>query len=255
MSLLIVTTNLAGQERAAASDYEYAGIHSVAVISLLGDDVDMQAGGVTRFGNHDYILHTDWNLDAQIAGEVATALKERFLIRDGALDSRAFPKITADFLHDPATQVQRALATLPQSTDLDAYVIVFPQSFGGIGMDWQGLAVTRGQGLFGPGTTSIEAYYEVAVYNARTLRRIDSAAARFEGSHSPPVEMCSNSLWGDSADQLSDEQKSRVRTEFESLIDRSLFYTLSAAGLMGSADAAVAAAKGQRSGDPSCHAP
>ena len=214
----------------------------------------MQTRGVTRFGNHDYKLHTDWNLDAQIAGELANALKERFLVRDSAMAQRTFPKITADFLHDPSTQVQRALTSLPQTKEVDAYIVIFPQQLGIMGGE-QGLAVIRGQGLFGPGTTSIETYYEVGVYNSHTGRRMDFATARYEGSHAAPVEFCSNSLWADSADQLSEEQKSRIKKEFESLIARTLVYTLSAAGLVGDADAAVAAGKDQTNGDPSCHAP
>lgn len=110
-----------------APDKSYANIHTIAVISALGNDVEMQTFGATRFGNAEYTLHADWNVDAQIADEVTKALSPRFAIRDAGIDPRVFGGIKMGPTDDEWSQVKNRIMALPRSSGIDAYVVVFPQ--------------------------------------------------------------------------------------------------------------------------------
>ncbi|MGD0191004.1 MAG: hypothetical protein ABSD74_09710 [Rhizomicrobium sp.] len=65
----------------AADVHEYANIHTIAVISALGNDVDMQTYGLSSILDSDYTLHTDWNLDAQAVDEISRILAKQFTVK------------------------------------------------------------------------------------------------------------------------------------------------------------------------------
>jgi len=240
---------------AKASDDAFVNIHSVAVISAMGDDVGMYNFGTTIFTDVAYDIHTDWNVDAQIVSEVTNALADRFTVKNISVDPQAVSRIVKIsrapvFGPEYDEAVAEFIRSLPKSSGIDAYVIVLP---GAIvrsylnGRNEQGLHGTRDVGLFNSRLV-FEALYFIGVYDAVTGKRI-------ELGNEAAVEECSSEMWETKEDSLTAEQKSRIRQEIFSLTSRSIPYSLARAHLISDDAAKARAAQFTLPGDPSCHKP
>jgi len=243
----------------AATD-EYANVHTVGVISILGNDLDMQTWGYTIFGNEDYQLHTDWNLDDQVDSEVANALKGRFAVKTISIDPQTASHFMAKAHGTDWSAVEKLVRTLPASDGVDAYVVVFPivRMLGFGQRFWGGLVGRHVPDLRGP-HIEFGAYYAVGVIEAGTGKRIDWGTGHLT-THgllldNAPDEQCAADMWATGADAITPEQKSRIHQEMSSVISRSIPYTLAGANLLGEADAKAYAAQIALPGDPSCHEP
>jgi hypothetical protein len=242
--------------QARAADDAYKNVHTVAVISVLGSDVDMQSAGFMAF--HDYTLHTDWNFDSQITDQITKALSDRFIVKPVTYEARAFGDFSKGVLDNYWDSVEKGVLTLPKSNGVDAYIVIFPEyeRFPG-GMEWQGLVGTRTKRLLYDPITSYGAYYLVGVIDAKTGMRIDWGGAQYPSDRTltgvqPPVERCANEMWADTTDAWTAQQKMRLRQELTWLIDRSIFYTLASAKLISSNEAAADTVRWGTRGDPSC---
>jgi hypothetical protein len=216
----------------------------------------MQKIGPTVFGNLDYKLRVEESFDDQLVEDIAKSLEPRFKIKSSAMDAAAFADIEGGI--ENKREVKRRILALPRRPDVDAYVIVLPQSVRILGTTWNGLSVSRFGALLGDGQTSVSAFYGIGVYNASTGERIDYGTARYPSTatltgHEPPTEICANSMWADSSDQLAVEQRDRIRQELASLISRSVAFTLASANLIDKAEAGEATAKFSLPKEPSCH--
>jgi len=229
-------------------------IHKIAVVSIIGNEVDMQTLG-PAFSAKAYKLQTDWNIDEKIAAEIARLLAGRFMVST-AVDSRAFGTIENGIFDNPVSEVQRRIAALPKVGGLDAYIVVFPFQLNG-SANWSGLFVRRDPGLFGGGTTIVGVYYYFGVFDASTGKRIDYGtpklpAAGFLSGFSPPSATCSKTMWADTAEGLSDEQKSGIRREMLSLATKSVGYAMAGANLITKSEADANAKLHAGDDDPSC---
>ena len=240
-------------ETAAGANSEYANVHTVAVISVLGNQVDMPTNGVTVFGNADYKLDLDLNLDAQIVQQAGAALQPQFTVKE--VDPAPFAGLELGTFGLP-----RRLPSVPKLEGLDAYVVVLPSELDPVpsAAEFRGLVVSHGEG-FGEGTTLITAQYAVVVFDAATGRRIDYGTGQYPSTrsiygHVTPLEFCDNAIRSEAADKITDEQKARVKKELSALVSRSIAYTLASAGLIDKPRAAAVTAGFDTQGDPSCHA-
>src|SRR5262249_54930673 len=110
---------------ASADNIEYANIHSVAVISAMGDSVAMNTW--TNSTSDSYSFRTDWNVDAQIVSEVTKALSGHFVVKSLSADSEQLAKILSTTQsEDYDDAVKQFVRSLPKSNGVDAYVIVVP---------------------------------------------------------------------------------------------------------------------------------
>lgn len=245
-----------GPSALAATD-RYANVHTVAVISTVGSEIGLQEIGSIGFTGEKAGLRTDWDFDGQIVEGVKKTLGTRFTFAESDIDKAAFADRDLDF--NNAREMKRRIQALPKVAGLDAYVIVTPSDVSILNMRWRGLSIVRFQGVFGSGQTSLNADYTVWVFNAADGSRIDYGSSQYPSKatltgHEPPREICDNSLWVTNPDEASSEQKSRIRQEFESLLNRSISFTLASANLIDKAAAASIAATIAKPGDPSCHA-
>lgn len=236
---------------ASADNIEYANIHSVAVISAMGDSVDMNTWTAT---NSDvYRFRTDWNVDAQIVSEVTKALSGHFVVRNVSADPEHLSKILATTQTDDYDDVvKQFVRSLPKSNGVDAYVIVLPDdvNVGTTQVPW----IEKGQ--FGARTVlpaggspiRFGALHSVNVYDTTKGRLMD-----WGGERSSAVEECASEMWAANEGALSADQKNRIRQEIVSLLSRTVPNSLYRANLISDDAAEAAATQFAVPGDPSCH--
>lgn len=238
-----------------------ASIHTISIISALGNDVDMRTFGTMRWDNAEYTLHSDWNLDSLVVDDVAKALTGRFQIKSIAVDSQSIAAAALTkshwHLYHPSANVQPLIAALPKGNGIDAYIVVYPVISVFMATDWQGITVTRSPNIIGRGgATSVAIYYEVAVYDTAgdvigVHEAIYPARQGLDDEYTPK-EFCSNKIWSDSADTLTVDQRSRLHREAAALINRSIAYTLASMNLLSEADAKTATSGYALEGDSTC---
>lgn len=239
----------------ATANSEYTNVHTVEVISILGEDITMRTHGPTVFGNAEYMLHTDWNVDGLVTQAIRSALGSQFEVKTNPEHISAFLGMAA---LDRA-EIRRKLATLTGDDRPDAYIIVTPSTFATPAESFTGLIVERAAGLLGHDDISMGAYYQIGIFDARTGGEIDYGTSQWPtrrtltGHEPPTASACSNDIWADTAEKLTDAQRARIRQEMFSLITRSISYTLMSAGLLDRKAADAAAALVVVKGEPTCH--
>lgn len=240
---------------AAASADKLGNVHTVAIVSILGNEVDMQTGG-TRFDYADYKLQTDWNLDALIHDHVANAVRGRFAVKDDALDARLFSTVKNSSGRAVWAQIRDILKAAPQKPDVEAVIVVHPNESPGPLSPGLGV-IHEAPSWLGSGTTIVGATYALGIYDAKTGDRIDYGTGRYPASdtlsgYTFPWETCPASIWADAEDKLTAKQKNGIRQELWSLITRSLPYALTNSGLISKTDAESLKASATAAG-LSCH--
>lgn len=255
-SILAITTALLVAQPSEAESDKLSNIRTVAVISLLGNEVDMQTQG-TRFDYADYKLHADWNFDTLIRDYVTKAVGDRFTIKNDAVHPQLFHDVKNTAFDSVWSEISDRLKAVSQKPEVDAVIVVYPNATDTTGFVSPGLAVTHSAPfLFNKGATNLAATYGVGIYDAKTGSRIDYgtpkvAASGYIFGNSPPWEGCPNTIWADSEDKLTVDQKKTIRQELWSLITRSMPHALLNAGLISKAQADVLDASAVPA-DPSC---
>jgi hypothetical protein len=223
----------------AIDQNEYAGIHTVAVISAVGDSFNFEQEGLPVFfsgsGNPPLEI-SSWGIDLWVKQKVADALSSRFTVTPVDIDTIALRRCTA-----PAQCAQ----ALPPRTGIDAYVLVYkawtPNPITGHG-DISGLGLLYHKGLFGVGDIyAIHSIYGVAVIDARTGEVIDHGTGRtdttdFFGTHSDPVEVAKATLWPAHPPEMTAEQQTEAKQIIIQQIDKTLMHALKNAKLIPGSD-------------------
>ena len=236
---------------ASADNIEYANIHTVAVISAMGDSVGMSTW--TNSGSDSYSFRGDWNVDAQIASEVTKALSGHFVVKTLSVDPEQLAKILSMTQTDDYDDVvKRFVQSLPKSSGADAYVIVLPDdvNVGTTHVPWIEKGQFGARALTSASTPDIRigALHSVNVYDATKGRLMD-----WGGERSAAVEQCAGEMWAEKEDALSAEQKNRIRQEIVSLLSRTIPWSLYRANLISDDAAEADATQFAVPGDPSCH--
>ena len=116
----------------------YKDIHTIAIVSLLGNEVDMQTLG---FAHVAYKLQTDWNIDEKLTKEIARLLASRFAIASPP-DPHLFGPVGNGLFDFPVREIHRRIAAMPKNPGVDAYVVAFPFPLNSAA-DWLGPFVRR----------------------------------------------------------------------------------------------------------------
>ena len=129
--LLFVISSITTQTADAAD--EYANVHSVAVVSAIGELLMLHKVEARIFRHPDeFVLITSWGIDDWITKMVTDALSPRFAVKHLAIDTSR--------LADCDGYLQ-CTAAVPPRDDVDAYVIVFKSTTPNL--DLTGLGIAR----------------------------------------------------------------------------------------------------------------
>ena len=172
---------VAALSAANAAD-KYADIHTVAIISTLGDQilVEKKADVINTDLSPSVTIDSKLGIDAYISKEIASAISSRFVIADADVD----PSYLTDFPISPErlSELKERFSARPQSS-VDAFIIVHPVKYDAPSMlrtveiARTGIVLTHTKGLFGVSDTSLNIDYMVSVLDAKTGKKIDYGTA------------------------------------------------------------------------------
>src|SRR5690348_6977357 len=115
-SLLVAVAGLllwAPVAASAADRDEYAGIHTVAVVSAIGDSLHFTvAPRIFSLGGSDSLPISSWGIDPWLATQIAQSIGTRFSVKTIRVDTSAVAKC------DGREQCANAL---PRTDQIDAY--------------------------------------------------------------------------------------------------------------------------------------
>jgi len=216
--------------QARAEDDPYANIHTVAIVSALGDGIELkQESDFVGSTAPDYAFHSGLDVDGYITARIRDAVASRFTIVEPAID----PTTLRNFPLPPDAQ-RRFLSPTAGSTP-DALILVHagtlvlrsPPPFVSMSYLYSGLSMTKATGLFGGHSIAISAQYEVTVINTRTGATIDSGTALlpprgvFGSRASVPVH-CGDAIWPADPAHPSPTEARRIDADLMAMIAMSL---------------------------------
>jgi len=199
-----------------------AGIASVAVVSAIGDSFS--------FSTPYDLLHekevvetpiSDWNLDAEVERVAAAALARKFAVKSASIDRAPLSRLV---LHEGK---RPTVEGLPQSAEVDAYVLIVKAFRDG--------TATSGAGLWNQDWVGRSTYayvnYAVVLVDARTLKVLKASLPAMSPASSVayPLMRVDGSLWPDGAKDHAAAAKARGTVD--SLIADSIPETLYQMGL------------------------
>lgn len=238
-----------GPAVASAAD-KYANVHTVAIVSAIGEELALTKIGTMVFGNARSVLSiSDWGIDAMVTRQIASALSPRFQIKNVSADTKALAKLEVPTLFSSGPSPEDVVRGLPADNGVDAYIVVSPfwteDGYGGTNQKLGGLGLYHHETL-GDAMDAMYAFYAINVYDARTGERLDYGTARIGESNwlgkMLPWKVTSGSDWAETPGAMTDAQKADVRAAMTSLIQESLVYALQNANLVAETPAGGASA-------------
>jgi hypothetical protein len=211
-----------------------ADIRSVAVISALGDQFDLEYLGFVVFLNKSEQVTVDWKIDDHVRDMVTAKLKDRYqivpvpyspadVVAESSFEERTFGTTSG--------MVERLRKAVPPG-QVDAVVFVAPY---GIQTGYGVIEQLEGLGLYNRAVNyrgaAVFAAYRVVVFDGRTFETLATARstlppAGFYRITSPLVRM----PWrwaGEPWSSLTDAQRGDMRKTLLELIDRTMTRALS----------------------------
>jgi hypothetical protein len=216
--------------QADADDDPYANIHTIAIVSALGDGIQLkQDGDFVGSTAPDYAFHTGLDLDGYITARIRDAIALRFTIVQPAID----PALLQKFPLPPDTR-QRLLPPSPNTTP-DALILVHaadlelrsPPPFVFMSYLYSGFSMTKTTGLFGGHSIQMSAQFEVTVIDTRTGATIASGFGLLPprgvfGTRLSVPELCSNAIWPADPYHPSAAEARRINSDLMAMIAMSL---------------------------------
>lgn len=210
----------------AAGLDEYADIHTVTIISKIGDVLAIKKVGSIAFGNkEDQLPIADWNIDKSVEDQIAQLISSRFMVR------------LADDQLKAAEDIKDYVQHVPAEQRTDAYIVVGKASRQDMESNQRitGLTVYRHDLIFGGHHDYIYAPYVVSVMDSKTGKTIDFGSSSLNDSRlaaDPPIAGNDEANWADGPGLFTDTQKQSVKSEMAKLISATLVHAVRRAGLI-----------------------
>jgi hypothetical protein len=232
--LALCAATFAGPAAARTTTAEkLARVHTIGVISTVGQRFTMQLVGLTVFGNKGGQLRVeDWRVDEHIEERVATTLGDRLAFKLVAFDPAAFtaprrPQLFTSF--SPG----KAVRALPDQ-GVEVYIVLAAETRQdarfGTRQYFDGLGLFRYANPFEEGPKDVlHANYAIWVVEAKTGKVLTYNPALIPSvrfGHEPPAKALEVDLWADKPESMPADRKAELRNLAEALIDQSLDATL-----------------------------
>lgn len=212
----------------------FASIKSVAVISVVGDQLEFerQSGAVMSLSHSEnHLPIADWQLDQEIEGWARAAMAKRFTIKDVPVDRAA---LAQSRLVGPDHVLKPDFPGLSSSPDVDAFVIFVKHPIELSLMDCTGVGIWNRSALFGA-YTAVYANYAVALVDAHTLKLLAAHVGTMSPKSATPVPYRSvdNAMWPAAPPALSPSTAQQIHEIANTLLADSVPETLFRMGLTG----------------------
>lgn len=242
LALLCAFTVTEAQARADP----YANIHSVAIVSTLGDGLlIIQDIELAPKPDADFVLPLGLDLDRTIEGKIKEAVAGRFAVIDSSIDRaglRNYDDTAAD-RQAVRAMVSRLPGPAPDMLILvQTHTIVQQGMMGtanltiGVSFSYSGVSLSRTKGLFGRYALLLSAQYAVSVIDAKTGERIGFGSALLPPTglldiRPDPILTCDEAIWPKLPHAPSEDETHQLRAEMMAVIAMSLPNALEVAGL------------------------
>jgi hypothetical protein len=209
----------------------YPNIKSVAVVSGIGDSMDYERFATILGRSSKFVPVTDWKLDSLVEQEARSAIAPRFVVKDVPVDRNAFSHAS---LIDADNKLNPQFPGLNQTDAVDAYLafVKLREPLSEIMMSGNGIGMSHNAMI---PTTTLFAYYAVALVDARTLKLIAATAdvASPNLPSSKPSLDVADSLWPDDPASLTAEQTADIQKVVRQLLVDTCHESMLRLGLTG----------------------
>jgi hypothetical protein len=225
---------------AQAKSDAYANIHSVAVVSTLGDGLLMiQDIELAAKPDADFVLPLGLDLDRTIEGKIKEAVAGRFAVIESSLDGASLGSYDDRAADRQAVRAMISRLPGPQPDALilvQSHTITQQSMIRALTFQYTGLSLTRTKGLFGRYSLLLSAQYAVSVIDAKTGERIGFGSALLPptgllGLRPDPILTCDEAIWPKLPHAPSEDEKAQIQAEAMAVIAMSLPNALEVAGL------------------------
>jgi hypothetical protein len=254
---LVIALGMAAPAWARAPRPDLANVHSIGVISAVGDRAEITYIGALVFMNRlTYLPISDWRLDDLAAAEAGKALSDRFAVKPISADPAIFANVHESLFKSEAKSLEGAMHLLPPS-DVDAYLVILPtteplpypsnQSISGAGVyrTWPGVGGADFQ--LHVGEAIVHLTYVVYLVDAKTghviaghlgvapgkEKRSLTAKLLLVGTLFSPHRYTHDASWPTTATALTTAQTATLRDALIDLIKSSVGYTVGQMSLGG----------------------
>lgn len=209
----------------------FRNIHNVAIISAVGDSFALERHGSFFVSSRNLIPISDWNLDADIEAQIASALDKRFTVKALDIDRTALANDLAPLANTPLTPYK----TLKPTSEVDAYILVLklPNTFYARFDPDTGIGLLRNGSLLWNAGVYLFANYSILVVDAQTLKPLTS----YQGVASPAwpsrvlLRRVDDTLWVGDETTLTPQHMDTVRGLVFEMMHDSVGETLMNMGL------------------------
>ena len=202
---------------------DHSKIRTVGVLSGIGSTLVVQRGRTFGSKRSEPAI-ADWAVDSFVVSRVREYLDGRFTFKDVDYDVSAMARLPATVLRDTNKTVRGFFSTIPK--DVDAYIVVRRESAPSLklydpatGDDPPMIVADYVIDVLSPARLDV-----IATANSQIRYRADGEAYAAEFVGDPDLKPSADA-------QLSDPQRTRLRSEFERLLSMSLADTLRALDL------------------------
>jgi hypothetical protein len=209
-------------------------IRSVGIIAALGDTCMFERVPDTGFDwiappSADFLEISDWNIDAEVTNSITKRLKRRYMVQSLAIEAQDFDTWTY-------ASLARHIREMPiPETPVDAYLLILRDwrhdAIGNTDHQVGGLGFYR-QDRSGRGRRfSVFAAYRLVLLDANSGYLIVSRPALLPDGRLPWLPVPA-SLWPRTPNDLTNAQRTMLKTDFIALIDMALPYVLNQIGFV-----------------------
>lgn len=212
--LLLGLVQIALAPHAVARD-RYAAIHSVGVISAIGDRLAITSTGMMAVGRDKKDMPIDdWGIDRWMVTTLSQALAARFEVKPVNVDRAAFFDCAA-----------KCAGLLKRDSGVDAFVLVRKVEESAFKDATSGISLHFTRAMLGKYTLTTDSDFVIEVIDAKTGKVLDY------GSPDQPVVIFTANDWPNSWEELTQAQRETLKSTITDNIEKELPVALNSASL------------------------
>lgn len=203
-----------------------AQIKTIGVISVIGDLLTLKEVGTTAFSNSESKLPiADWDIDGLVERDTANALANRVAVQLTTVANRnAFANAEGRLFHSIDDELGDLVKALPQPGP-DAYLVIVPNDvadpIGGTNQHLINIGLYH-RDFLGKSSSTEYAFFLAWLIDAKTGTMLARAGSCLPANDNPCAQIAAipaaDQNWADTADQLTDVQKQRLKVDFTNLV-------------------------------------